>query len=108
MELNELGRPVAFLAKMVGHRPLAFQLVSQGLLDPNRMRRLFDSSVPKEVTLDTLMIVSDLARMDKVRFLLTQCFLITKANIMLVCPFCQFNGGYTQVERSRHMEHSML
>ncbi|KAI9124606.1 hypothetical protein K1719_004528 [Acacia pycnantha] len=65
MELKELGRPVAFLAKMVSHRPLAFQLVSQGLLDPNRMRRFFDCSVPKEVTLDALMIVSDLARMDK-------------------------------------------
>ncbi|KAK4279469.1 hypothetical protein QN277_011248 [Acacia crassicarpa] len=65
MELKELGRPVAFLAKMVSHRPLAFQVVSQGLLDPNRMRRFFDCSVPKEVTLDALMIVSDLARMDK-------------------------------------------
>lgn len=65
MELKELGRPVAFLAKMVSHRPLAFQLVSLGLLDPNRMRRFFDCSVPKEVTLDALMIVSDLARMDK-------------------------------------------
>ncbi|XP_020232870.1 serine/threonine-protein kinase TIO [Cajanus cajan] len=66
MELNDLGRPVAFLAKMVGHchRPLAFQLVSKGLLDPNRMRTLFDCSSPKEVTLDALMIISDLARMD--------------------------------------------
>ncbi|XLR17857.1 hypothetical protein S83_045769 [Arachis hypogaea] len=65
MELADLGRPVAFLAKMVFHRPLAIQLVSKGLLEPNRMRRLFDCSGPKEVTLDTLMIVSDLARMDK-------------------------------------------
>nr|KYP49748.1 Serine/threonine-protein kinase 36 [Cajanus cajan] len=70
MELNDLGRPVAFLAKMVGHchRPLAFQLVSKGLLDPNRMRTLFDCSSPKEVTLDALMIISDLARMDVVSF----------------------------------------
>ncbi|TKY53544.1 Serine/threonine-protein kinase TIO [Spatholobus suberectus] len=65
MELNDLGRPVAFLAKMVCHRPLAIQLVSKGLLDPNRMRKLFDCSGPKEVTLDALMIISDLARMDK-------------------------------------------
>ncbi|KAJ1395017.1 Serine/threonine-protein kinase, active site [Sesbania bispinosa] len=65
MELNDLGRPVAFLAKMACHRPLAVQLVSKGLLDPNRMRRLFDYSGPKEVTLDALMIISDLARMDK-------------------------------------------
>ncbi|XP_027364353.1 serine/threonine-protein kinase TIO [Abrus precatorius] len=65
MDLNDLGRPVAFLAKMVSHRPLAIQLVSKGLLDPNMMRRLFDCSRPKEVTLDSLMIISDLARMDK-------------------------------------------
>ncbi|QCE05522.1 fused [Vigna unguiculata] len=65
MDLNDLGRPVAFLAKMVCHRPLAIQLVSKGLLDPNRMRKLFDCSGPKEVTLDALMIISDLARMDK-------------------------------------------
>ncbi|OIW21789.1 hypothetical protein TanjilG_10829 [Lupinus angustifolius] len=65
MELNDLGRPVAFLAKMVCQRPLALQLVSKGLLDPNRMRRLLDGSGPKEVILDALMIISDLARMDK-------------------------------------------
>ncbi|XP_062155569.1 serine/threonine-protein kinase TIO isoform X4 [Alnus glutinosa] len=65
VELKDLGRPVAFLAKMIGHRPLAVQLVDNGLLDPNRMRKLLDSSCPREVTLDTLMILSDLARMDK-------------------------------------------
>ncbi|EEF42336.1 ATP binding protein, putative [Ricinus communis] len=65
MELRDLGRPVAFLAKMVGHRPLAVQLVGRGLLDPNRVRRLLDTSSPREVVLDSLMIVSDLARMDK-------------------------------------------
>ncbi|KAB2085927.1 hypothetical protein ES319_A05G429800v1 [Gossypium barbadense] len=64
LESKDLGRTVAFLAKMVGHRPLAVQLVGKGLLDPNRMRRLLDSS-PRDATLDTLMIVSDLARMDK-------------------------------------------
>lgn len=68
MELNDLGRPVAFLAKMVLHRPLAVQLADKGLLDSNRMRRLFDHSAPKEVTLDALMIISDFARMDKVSF----------------------------------------
>ncbi|GLT75347.1 hypothetical protein SLA2020_470780 [Shorea laevis] len=65
LELKDLGRPVAFLAKMIGHRPLAVQLVGKGLLDPNRVKRLFDASSPREVTLDALMIVSDLARMDK-------------------------------------------
>lgn len=67
LESKDLGRTVAFLAKMIGHRPLAVQLVGKGLLDPNRMRRLLDCSSPREATLDTLMIVSDLARMDKVR-----------------------------------------
>lgn len=75
MDLNDLGRPVAFLAKMVCHRPLAIQLVSKGLLDPNRMRKLFDCSGPKEVTLDALMIISDLARMDKVSFIFHQMVL---------------------------------
>ncbi|KAL5564765.1 hypothetical protein UlMin_027929 [Ulmus minor] len=65
MELKDLGRPVAFLAKMIVQRPLAVQLVSKGLLDPNRWRRLLDNSSPREVTMDALMIVSDLARMDK-------------------------------------------
>ncbi|KAL6291795.1 hypothetical protein ACE6H2_009305 [Prunus campanulata] len=65
LELKDIGRPVAFLAKMIGHRPLAAQLVSKGLLDPTRMRRLLHCSSPREVMLDVLMIVSDLARMDK-------------------------------------------
>ncbi|KAL5550057.1 hypothetical protein UlMin_000233 [Ulmus minor] len=50
---------------MIVQRPLAVQLVSKGLLDPNRWRRLLDNSSPREVTMDALMIVSDLARMDK-------------------------------------------
>ncbi|XWS66245.1 hypothetical protein CRYUN_Cryun05aG0183200 [Craigia yunnanensis] len=65
LESKDLGRAVAFLAKMIRHRPLAVQLLGKGLLDPNRMRRLLDSSSPREATLDTLMIVSDLARMVK-------------------------------------------
>ncbi|XP_057970739.1 serine/threonine-protein kinase TIO [Malania oleifera] len=65
MELKDVGRPVAFLAKMTGHRPLAFQLVGKGLLNPDRVRRLLDHSCRIEVTLDVLMIISDLARMDK-------------------------------------------
>ncbi|KAA8533489.1 hypothetical protein F0562_031077 [Nyssa sinensis] len=66
MELKDVGKPVAFLAKMTGHRPLAVQLLGKGLLDPSRVRRLLDGSCPREVTVDVLMIVSDLARMDKV------------------------------------------
>ncbi|KAI3698242.1 hypothetical protein L6452_31355 [Arctium lappa] len=66
VELKDAARPVAFLAKMTVHRSLVVQLLGKGLLDPNMMRRLLDSSSPREVTLDILMIVSDLARMDKV------------------------------------------
>ncbi|CAK9172478.1 unnamed protein product [Ilex paraguariensis] len=65
MDLKDVARPVAFLAKMAGHRPIAVQLLGNRLLDPNRVRRFLDSSCPREVTLDVLMIVSDLARMDK-------------------------------------------
>ncbi|KAK8498148.1 hypothetical protein V6N12_066978 [Hibiscus sabdariffa] len=65
LESKDLGRTVAFLAKMIGHRPLAVQLVGKGLLDPNRIRRLLDSSSPRDAILDILMVVSDLARMDK-------------------------------------------
>lgn len=65
IELKDVARPVAFLAKMISHRPLAVQLLDSGLLDPSRMRRLLGSLCPREVTLDVLMIISDLARMDK-------------------------------------------
>lgn len=67
VESKDLGRPVAFLAKMASVRPLALQLLGKGLLDPSNVRKLLNSSSPREVVLDILMIVSDLARMDKVR-----------------------------------------
>ncbi|XP_070053398.1 serine/threonine-protein kinase TIO [Nicotiana tomentosiformis] len=65
MESKDKARPVAFLAKMTTYRPLAVQLLGKGLLDPRRMKSLLDGSCPGEVVLDVLMIVSDLARMDK-------------------------------------------
>lgn len=80
MELKDMGRPVAFLAKMASHRLLAVQLVGKGLLDPKGMRRLLDCSCPREVTLDVLMIISDLARMDKVRFYIPEIFLSAYGN----------------------------
>ncbi|KAK9131113.1 hypothetical protein Sjap_011600 [Stephania japonica] len=66
MELKDIGKPVALLAKMVGHRPLAIQLLGKGLLDSSRVKTFFDASSPRDVVMDFLMIVSDLARMDKV------------------------------------------
>ncbi|XP_021764025.1 serine/threonine-protein kinase TIO-like [Chenopodium quinoa] len=65
LELKDMQRPVAFLAKMTSHKPLAIHLVGKGMLEASRIRRLFDGSCPKGVILDVLMIVSELARMDK-------------------------------------------
>ncbi|XP_076931409.1 serine/threonine-protein kinase TIO-like [Bidens hawaiensis] len=65
VELKDTARPVAFVAKMTGHGPLVVQLLRNGLLSPNMMRRLLDNSSPREVKLDVLMIVSDVARMHK-------------------------------------------
>ncbi|KAL7148444.1 hypothetical protein ABFS83_06G179000 [Erythranthe nasuta] len=65
MELKDIARPVAFIAKISTQPQLAVQLVSKGLLVPNRAKRLLNSPCPREVTMDFLMIVSDLARMDK-------------------------------------------
>ncbi|XP_026443524.1 serine/threonine-protein kinase TIO-like [Papaver somniferum] len=62
---RDLGKPVAFLAKMASVRPLALHLLGKGLLDPGNVRKLLNSSNPREVVLDILMIISDLARMDK-------------------------------------------
>ncbi|GAB2249639.1 hypothetical protein Droror1_Dr00012998 [Drosera rotundifolia] len=66
LELKDAGRPVAFLAKLTNHKPLAVQLLCKGLLYPTRVRRFLDDSSPTEVVLDVLVIVSDLARMDAV------------------------------------------
>lgn len=66
MDSKDLARPVAFFAKMVAYRPLALQLVREGLLSSNIATRLLGGLSPKEVILDFLMIVSDLARMSKV------------------------------------------
>lgn len=66
MELKDIARTVAFIAKLSAYQPLAMQLVRKGVLHPNRVKRLLASPCPREVTMDFLMIVSDLARMDKV------------------------------------------
>lgn len=60
------SKPIAFVAKMVGYHPLALKLIQEGLLNPNRVRGLLDSSLPRDSLLDFLMIISDLARMSKV------------------------------------------
>ncbi|KAI0488812.1 hypothetical protein KFK09_028651 [Dendrobium nobile] len=65
MDSKDLAKPVAFFAKMVAYRPLALQLVREGLLSSNLSKRLLGGLSPKAVMLDFLMIVSDLARMSK-------------------------------------------
>ncbi|WOL04028.1 serine/threonine-protein kinase TIO isoform X1 [Canna indica] len=65
IDLKDVSRPIAIVAKMVGYRPLALQLVREGLLSPNRVQKLLSGSIPEEAMLDFLMIVSDLARMSK-------------------------------------------
>ncbi|CAA6654889.1 unnamed protein product [Spirodela intermedia] len=65
VEPKDLARPMAFVAKMAGYRPLAMQLLTEGLLDPQCVRKVFGGGSPKESVLDFLMIISDLARMSK-------------------------------------------
>lgn len=65
IDSKDLARPVAFFAKMVAYRPLALQLVREGLLSSNLARRLLGGVCPKEVMIDFLMVISDLARMSK-------------------------------------------
>eukprot|EP01018_Ginkgo_biloba_P027021 Gb_09628 [translate_table: standard] len=65
LEAKDLGRPVAFIAKMVSSKTLASELLKEGLLAPSTIGKMLDSASPKEVNLDVLMIISDLARMSK-------------------------------------------
>lgn len=65
LEVKDIGRPVAFIAKMVSSKTLASELLKDGLLAPSIIEKMLDSASPKEVTLDLLMIISDLARMSK-------------------------------------------
>lgn len=65
LDLSNIVRPTAFVAKMVGYPPLAAHFLREGLLNQNRVRRLLSSSTPKEAVVDSLMVVSDLARMSK-------------------------------------------
>ncbi|CAD6234940.1 unnamed protein product [Miscanthus lutarioriparius] len=65
VNMEDLGRPLAIVAKMAGYRPLALQLHKEGLLDPIRVAALLEGPIAKETLLDFLMIISDLARMSK-------------------------------------------
>ena len=89
MESKDLGRPVAFLTKMIVQRPLAAQLVSKGLLDLNRWRRLLGKSSPREVTMDALMIVLYLARMDKVRYAYPKFMAFSSYKMQTTLPLMQ-------------------
>lgn len=82
--MEDISRPLAIVAKMVGYRPLALQLLREGLLNPSRVARLLKGPLAKETLLDFLMIVSDLARMSKVRLLLA-CWHIEISKFCWIC-----------------------
>uniref|UniRef100_A0ACD5Y4V4 Uncharacterized protein n=1 Tax=Avena sativa TaxID=4498 RepID=A0ACD5Y4V4_AVESA len=65
LNMEDIARPLAIVAKMVGYRPLALKLMREGLLNPCRVSNLLKGPLAKETLLDFLMIVSDLARMSK-------------------------------------------
>lgn len=66
VDVEDLARPLAIVAKMVRYRPLALQLLKEGLLTPSRVAALLEGPTAKDILLDFLMIISDLARMSKV------------------------------------------
>ncbi|KAL9240533.1 hypothetical protein vseg_014740 [Gypsophila vaccaria] len=85
LELKDTGRAVAFLAKMVSYEPLTIH-VGKGILETNRIRRLLDSSSPKEVILNVLTIVSDLARFDKGFYAyIDKANILTRLREFLIC-----------------------
>lgn len=61
--LEDTRKPVLLLSKMISYKALAKHLVENEMLEAARMRRLLDGSCPREVILDMLMIVSNLARL---------------------------------------------
>jgi fused-like protein len=87
VELEDLARPLAIVAKMAGYRPLALQLLKEGLLDPRRVAGFLEGPIVKETLLDFLMIVSDLARMSKVCHFLAAMTSLECLGKMLYCGF---------------------
>ncbi|KAH9624398.1 hypothetical protein KSS87_017953 [Heliosperma pusillum] len=85
LELKDTGRVVAFLAKMVSYERLTI-LVGKGILETNRIRRLIDGSSPRDVILNVLMIVSDLARFDKGFYeYIDKANILTRLKELLIC-----------------------
>ncbi|KAJ7544459.1 hypothetical protein O6H91_09G079900 [Diphasiastrum complanatum] len=66
MDASDLGRPMALAARMVQNsKLLAYELVKQGFLAPALMSKMLDASSPKDVVMDALMAISNLARTSK-------------------------------------------
>ncbi|KAK9724806.1 hypothetical protein RND81_05G099900 [Saponaria officinalis] len=85
LELKDTGKAVAFLSKMVSYEPLTIH-VGKGILETNRIRRLLDSSSPKEVILNVLTMVSDLARFDKGFYVyIDKANILTRLKEFLIC-----------------------
>ncbi|MFS7910554.1 putative non-specific serine/threonine protein kinase [Helianthus anomalus] len=53
-------------SKMTGYQSLLVQLFGNGLINPNNMKRLLGNSSSKEVKVNVLMIVSEVACLNKV------------------------------------------
>jgi len=86
--VEDLARPLAIVAKMVRYRPLALQLLKEGLLNPSRVAALLEArTTAKDTLLDFLMIISDLARMSKVCCFLAYWHLscMTWKDVVLCC-----------------------
>lgn len=69
LDTKDFGKPVSLIVRLVQNsRTLADGLLKEGLLSPALLSKMLDTNSPKEVVLDMLIIVSDLARLSKVLF----------------------------------------
>ena len=68
LDARDLARPVSLIVRLIQNsRSFADGLVKEGLLSSTILHKLLDKSSQKEVILDVLVIISDLARLSKVR-----------------------------------------
>jgi fused-like protein len=67
LDVRDLARPVSLIVRLVQNsRNFADGLVKEGLLDSTVLHKLLGKTSPKEVIMDVLVLISDLARLSKV------------------------------------------
>ena len=67
LDARDLARPVSLIVRLIQNsRSFADGLVKEGLLSSTILHKLLDKSSQKEIILDVLVIISDLARLSKV------------------------------------------